>query len=82
MIHKINLEKVPLRLLYNVITDTSDTKNLIELLDAAVEGGVMNLPMSELPSLLSNLTLEFQKNNELIAIAIGSMKNHLDENEE
>lgn len=82
MTYKINLEKVPLRLLYKLLQDTADAKTLIELLDIAVEDGVMNLPLTELPALMSNLMLELQKNNESIAIAIGSMKNFLENNGE
>ena len=81
MTHKIDLNKLPLSALYKFLTSKQEFQDILVLLDSTVEGGIMSLPVSELPSLMAEFISEYQKNIETIAIAMGSMKNYLDGNE-
>lgn len=77
MERKVNLENVRIRTLYKFFSGKMEFKDAIDLLEEAVEGGVMDLPVTELASLMSSLVYELQRNSEIVAIAIASMKNHL-----
>ena len=82
MTHKVDLNRVDIGSLYKFFTSKMEFTNMIELLDKAVDGGVMDLPISELPSLMSGFLEEYTKNAETIAIAVSSMKNYLDGKDE
>jgi cytochrome c oxidase assembly factor CtaG len=78
MEHKIDFTKVPLSVLYKFFTSKMEFSDMIEMLEQVTVGGVMDLPFTELPSIMSTFVAEYQKNSETIAIAIGSMRNYID----
>jgi hypothetical protein len=78
MEHKIDFTKVPLSALYKFYTSKMEFSDMLELLEQVTVGGVMDLPITELPSIMSAFIEEYTKKAEEIAIAIGSMRNYLD----
>jgi hypothetical protein len=82
MEHKMDFSKVPIGDFYKFYTSKMEFTDILKLLDKAIVGGVMDLPISELPSLMSEYMLELKRNSETLAIAMGSMMNYLNRDDE
>lgn len=75
----VDLSNVSIKDIYQFLTSKMEIKDTIELLDKAVEGGVMKLKANELAPLLSKLLYQLSQYSETIALAILSMRNHLED---
>ena len=79
---RVDFSKVPLKVFYKYFTSKMDFPDTIEFLNQTVDGGIMDLPATELPSIMSEFILEYSEYTATIAIAMGSMNNYLKGNED
>lgn len=58
-------------------SEKGDVSKTFAFIDKVVVGGIEDMPMSELPAIMSKLAEALQKNSDSAKLAVASMLNHL-----
>lgn len=74
---KIDLSKVKTKYYIDWATQPENFNCLLSVLDKAIEGGVSDRPMTDLPAILAKFMAEMNEFKTEIDLAIGSMKSYL-----
>lgn len=74
---KINLGQVPLKTYIAIMVDPTDMVAMFKLVDLAVEGGIEDRKVKDLPAIFAQLTKAIQEASDDLALAISSMQKYL-----